>query len=525
MNNPARQDDRSRELDRILARLTENQLPAADKQRLAALVEGNPELRQRYLEYCQMHAMLCYENGLLMSLSEPSSQALTQERPHRRHLTVLAIAAVLLLACWPLVVRFTNRTPVPERGADVAVISRAVGAKFQYGIAGETTSNIGTQVPAGAYRLLRGIVELAYTSGVKMTIEAPASLLLVDQKNVELFEGKLSAHVPKNGIGFTVHTPRAAVVDLGTDFGVDVMNQDAEVHVFDGEVRVELQSEAGPNPPPLKLVTGQATRINRLTGLPAGINLDRQRFLGGLQSATHLPYVQQVLKLQPAVYYPMEPTSDETLVQDISGSDATAFVFPGKASRPIWMAGIFGTALDFGGPAQGTFAAAKWYPQTENGQLSVVAWVYARSRPRWASIVKNWAGGDDNRGQFHFGLYQDDGDLEVHVQDDSGEEIVVRENVALPLDHWHLVAFVADGARLRLFRNGQQVAEQPYQGLYSNPRVTALGIGTKLNLRGDAPEEQDFNMWDGRIDELAIFNRALSNTEIHTLFEMAKRAN
>ena len=32
-------------------------------------------------------------------------------------------------------------------------------------------------------------------------------------------------------------------------------------------------------------------------------------------------------------------------------------------------------------------------------------------------------------GQFHFGLYQDDGDLEVHIQDDSGEEVIVREGV------------------------------------------------------------------------------------------------
>jgi hypothetical protein len=154
-----------------------------------------------------------------------------------------------------------------------------------------------------------------------------------------------------------------------------------------------------------------------------------------------------------------------------------------------------------------------------------VAWVYARSRPRWASIAKNWAGGDNNRGQFHFGLYQDDGDLEVHIEDDSGDEVIAREGVPLPLDQWHLVAFVADGSYLRLFRNGQQVAAKPYRGLHGNPQITALGIGTKLNLRGDAPEEHDFNMWDGRLDELAVFNHALSKEEIQQLFALVQQSD
>ena len=88
----------------------------------------------------------------------------------------------------------------------------------------------------------------------------------------------------------------------------------------------------------------------------------------------------------------MEPTKDGTIVEDISGNNASATVFLGQASRPIWTAGRFGAALDFRGPAQGTYAAAQWYPQTEDDQLSVVAWVYARSRPRWASIAKKLGG-------------------------------------------------------------------------------------------------------------------------------------
>lgn len=524
--HPSSSQPEEKELKRLLSQMTEAHLSTDEHERLSALIEADTKLRDLYLDYCQMHSMLFSEQGLLASVTPPVSRQTVASSSRRRNIAAFATAATLLIASMPFAYFYWNNSPKPpQRGSAVAVVSQAAGVNFEYGVAGEMTTAIGVNMPAGKYRLKHGITELTYHSGAKLTIEAPAFFSLVDRKTVNLFEGKLSAHVPEDAIGFTVNTTRASVVDLGTDFGVDVVDQEAEVHVFTGEVRVDLRSENGRNPRPLKLVTGQATRIDRLTGLPAGINLDRQRFLGGSQYDANRPYVQHVLKLQPAVYYPMEPTNDGTLVEDISGSGAIATVFLGQTSRPIWTAGRFGAALDLRGPAHGIYAAAKWYPQTESEQLSVVAWVKARSRPRWASIVKNWAGGDDNRGQFHFGLYQDDGDLEVHIQDDSGEEVIVREGIPLPLDQWHLVSFIADGSHLRLFRNGLQVAEQPYSGLHSNPQIKALGVGTKLNLKGDAPEERNFNMWDGRIDELAIFNRALTAEEIKDLFELAQLAD
>ena len=78
---------------------------------------------------------------------------------------------------------------------------------------------------------------------------------------------------------------------------------------------------------------------------------------------------------------------------------------------------------------------------------------------------------------------------------------------------------------LRLYRNGREVDSAPYRQLLSDPRIKALAIGTKLNLRGDAPEERDFNMWDGRLDELAIFNHALTADQVLELYELASAAN
>jgi hypothetical protein len=118
-------------------------------------------------------------------------------------------------------------------------------------------------------------------------------------------------------------------------------------------------------------------------------------------------------------------------------------------------------------------------------------------------------------------LNHDSGELEAHIVDSSGKEITVLDSQPLPLRGWHHVAFVADGEMLRLYRNGREVDAQPYRQLHRDPRIKALAIGTKLNLNGQVPEERDYNMWDGRLDELAIFNHALSADEVRSLYEIA----
>ena len=119
----------------------------------------------------------------------------------------------------------------------------------------------------------------------------------------------------------------------------------------------------------------------------------------------------------------------------------------------------------------------------------------------------------------------DSGELEAHIEDSSGKEIVAKDTIPLPLHTWHHVAFVADGETLRLYRNGRQVDAATYRKLHHDPRIKALAIGTKLNLSGDAPDHRDFNMWDGRLDELAIFNHALSPEQIRELHELGNKAD
>jgi hypothetical protein len=507
------------EFERLLGQLSDGSLSDDDHQQLGRLLESDRALRNRYLEYCQMHALLRSEHGLLTALATLDQlDASTQHRRIKvRTLFTWAAAASLLIVAVGLGLLAANREQPPFRGAETALLSKVVGARFEFGVNGELIPIEGIKLRRGVYKLITGLVEIEYSSGAVLVLRAPATFDLVDDSCVRLEDGQLAAHIPETAVGFKIESPGATVIDLGTDFAVQaVRDKESEVHVFQGEVLVDLHGDKGKMAEKLRLVTGEAARVDFLTGMPSGIDLNNQQFLRSLRESAG-SYSQTILTLDPAVYYRMEPTGDGTRLIDSSTSGADATIHLGPGNMPVWTAGKVGAALTLGGPAQQTYASAKQYPQTEGNTLSVAAWVYARSRPRWASIAKNWAGGDEHHGQFHFGLYQDSGELEAHIIDGNGKEVIIRDSVPLPLNTWHHVAFVADGNQLRLYRNGVEVDSKPYQHIHADKRIKALGIGTKLNLLGTKPEELDFNMWDGRLDELAIFNHALSGDDIQKL--------
>ena len=138
-------------------------------------------------------------------------------------------------------------------------------------------------------------------------------------------------------------------------------------------------------------------------------------------------------------------------------------------------------------------------------------------------IAANWghynAAGGDCTGQFHFGLFQEDGDLGARIIQRNGQWTEVREGESrpFPLGVWQHVALVVGGSAAHLYHNGLEVASQPVAGILPQPRVASLGIGCKTNSAGTDVELGKPCFWLGRIDELALFNRALSVAEIQRL--------
>jgi hypothetical protein len=109
-----------------------------------------------------------------------------------------------------------------------------------------------------------GIVEVELKRGTKLIVQAPAKWVIEGENKATLLAGKLVATVPLNAIGFTLETPTARIVDLGTEFAAEVgAEQKTEIHVFKGTVIAQRVAPAGKPRETVRLSAGDAIAIDR----------------------------------------------------------------------------------------------------------------------------------------------------------------------------------------------------------------------------------------------------------------------
>jgi hypothetical protein len=212
--------------------------------------------------------------------------------------------------------------------------------------------------------------------------------------------------------------------------------------------------------------------------------------------------------LSPQAGWWMLDETEGSMAHDSSGNGNDGIV-----AGALWTEGVLNGALDFDGSYD--FVLVGNYPKPDS-VMTATAWAYARSRPTWASMVKNWASAT---GAFHLGLRDSQGDLEVQVTEADGDVVSTREgpDTPFPLDSWQHVAMVADGSRIRLYRNGTQIADVGYDGTLKTSR-DALGIGMKPNDAGTGPDQAVPGYWDGMLDDVRLYDRVLNPIEILDLY-------
>jgi hypothetical protein len=520
-------DDEILDFDRLLSTLCDSELTPVQLARLNQLLKSEPDLQRRYVLYMGIHATLRHTFGEDLSFGPgegPRPADIPGEgvevvsprisRTGRLSPFGKAVAAILLLAGFAGWAAWRDHRPAPAasrpRGPVVARVSRSAGARFD---PAGLSAGLNEPVHAGEYRLVEGIVQMTFARGAEVLISAPAVFAPESEGRLLLRSGKLSANVPGPARGFVVETPSATLTDLGTEFALDVdQSENGEVHVFRGEVIVQPRSRTDLRP--VRLVGSHATRIDFATATPSGIDVDPGRFLRQFDEP-ETAYSRLARDLGPQIYLGMGPTLDGHMLIDTGSPGSAGLVQLGPDCGTPWSPGRFGASLRLRGPGSGDHAVVPFRPEMVGEAMSVAAWVLAESRPRWASIVKRWGKPEDHC--FHFGLFLDDGDLEVHTAQADGREFIAREGRPLPAGRWQHVAFVAGRHALILYRNGVEVARTDYPGLRPGS-LAAIGVGAKLDVEGKAPDPIEPGFWDGRLDEIAIYPRALDSEEIRRLY-------
>jgi len=139
--------------------------------------------------------------------------------------------------------------------ASVAVLTR--GANLVWDKTGMMPA-MNSPLSPGILKLQSGVAEIEFFQGARLCIEGPAEIRLVSAGEAFCQSGRFSAHVPPQARGFKIGTPQGDIVDLGTDFGLDLSGATPELHVFNGEVELyqpQIQMR--------KLTTGAAVDLGQ----------------------------------------------------------------------------------------------------------------------------------------------------------------------------------------------------------------------------------------------------------------------
>ena len=117
------------------------------------------------------------------------------------------------------------------------------------------------------FALASGLMEITYDSGAKVILQGPASYQVESANGGFLPVGKLLGKVTtEKAKGFRIRTPTAEVVDLGTEFGIDVAKDGtSEVHVLKGLVQTQFRNSLGQVSQPVRLREGEGRRYQYLS--------------------------------------------------------------------------------------------------------------------------------------------------------------------------------------------------------------------------------------------------------------------
>ena len=112
-------------------------------------------------------------------------------------------------------------------------------------------------------RVTSGVMKLKFQNETLVTLHAPALFEVVSDMRARILLGKVTAKIGPTAKGFSVITPQATVVDLGTEFGIQVNDVGAtDVVVFKGAVDVDYPTTLEGTARQQRLRTGEAVHLD-----------------------------------------------------------------------------------------------------------------------------------------------------------------------------------------------------------------------------------------------------------------------
>jgi len=328
----------TKEFRDLLGLIRDGQIRPEQEERLDQFLELYPSLQQDYIEYMLLcEALYSYQSladedystwpresfasepigwiweeafWRVMADYEKTAPAVPVERPAaQRELhpprkpdtteirkvkrTPLVVALSLLLGFLVFVVSVSYlQGPAKEA---VAVLTDTMGARWSD--AADTMKVGGEFFNTDSMRsLLSGFINIQFYCGSRILIEGPARFTLPDVNRIALHAGRIYIKVPSQATGFIVDTPNARIVDLGTEFGIEVDKAgNSDVQMFKGMATL-IPGRKRKTGESRLLLTDQALQVNQ-AGEVRDIRFEQRSFVRKISSRMGLAWRGEPLNL------------------------------------------------------------------------------------------------------------------------------------------------------------------------------------------------------------------------------------
>ena len=392
--------------------------------------------------------------------------------------------------------------------------------------------------PGESLHLLEGVAQIQSANPGKTTVqlEGPAAMTLTREGMPSLLYGKLTASFSSSRDQFALDTPLGRVAVSGhASIGVTSAPNDIELHVFSGAATLDLWSSSVERPE--SLTAKEGTSVRARVAADGSVVVDRGKSreawfvtpaaLAKSRLTISDAYVSTILDAGPVAYWRFEQADDGLMRNEIA--DRLHCRIVGDAVR--WHANGANGSTEFGvtaGPGyllsddvvdmQGdSYTFETWMKPTyfHHGSLfSLIDWSPSQSPLGSHRLEVELCGPvsgfpqafrptEFNPGRIRF----------IH------QTAEVFSSTAYAVRKWQHVAAVKDGSTMRLYWNGELVAE--------NEDVRTVGPGLRV-LMGQlfplSPHIQDevtSRLFVGELDEVALYQRALSPEELMQRVDLA----
>ncbi len=523
------------EFEHLLALILENEATAEESALLLKALENDPALLKEAKLQMELHGQLGValesEFSTEQFISNTSAKIETDDKNQFSDKVVkkintriwlkrsMALAALVLVGFTTIFMmqKFSSNNNTPENQLAVASVTRLDGVKWSSGSCIE-----GDPIIAGqSISISSGLLEVDLEGRGKLLIEGPAHLDFTSPMEAVLHRGSLVMRATEKGHGYTVKTSQGSVVDLGTEFAVSVGENDVvETHVIEGSV--EAISNNGNS---VTLKANDARRFDHSDG--QSIAADTGRFY------TAMPPIHQHTK---SIHWNFNENkgllarSSGQLGENSTQSNDLVFNAIEEGVPPRWIQGVNKSGVYFDG--KGGFAQSE-YKGIEGGQArSVCCWVKVPkdfSTKEGFGII-SWGDSKQLGGTWQISVnpLQSDGKLGRLRLGLHGGQIIGSTD--LRDGKWHHIAVVLYGGskpnvgtHALLYVDGQKeiVSRAALQEVKTKTANTDHGVwvGRNVTYRDNSQAHAHGKFFRGGIDELYIFDSALSQSEVQELME------